>query len=103
MELGAEVSFNRKRRSVEINGWVLGVLVVMPNKQKRRQVWPIVRTRVGDCDLLLIVQVNARGGCLNYYLLPSNERWNFPGTLYGRPSATKYRITEVECLALMRV
>lgn len=103
MDLGAEVSFNRKRRSVEINGWMLGVLVVMPSKQKRRLVWPIVRTRVDNCDLLLIVQVNARGRCLNCYLLPSNERWNFPGTLYGDPpSATKYRITDLECLALLR-
>jgi hypothetical protein len=102
-ELGANVSFNKKSRSIAINGWVLGVLVVVPNRQKRRVVWPIVR--VGNCDLLLIVRVNARGRCLNNYLLQSNERWSLPGTLYARdpPSVTKYQIADLDCLALLRI
>lgn len=53
----------------------------------------------------LPISVNARGRCLDYYLLPSSERSNFPVMLYGRdpPCATKYRITDLDCLALLRV
>ena len=104
MELGADVCFNRKVRVIRINNWFLGVLVVVPVKKMKRSIWPIVKSRLMDCDLLLILRVSSTGRCLDTYLVPSGLRDSFPGTLYGYdPVATQYRLSDLTQLALLRV
>ena len=70
-----------------------------------RTVWPIVKLRLVDCDLLLIVRVDSGGNCLDYHLLPSPQRYSFLGTLYGfrQNNASQYLIKGLSQLALLHL
>ena len=103
-ELGAKVQFNKKARRIVVNNWILGVLVVLPVKKKKRLIWPVVKSRLMDCDLLMIVRVNSTGRCLGLYQVPSDQRNSFPGTLYGAGSVeARFQVHDVMPLALLRM
>lgn len=103
-DLGALVHFNKKMRLINVNNWTLGVLVVVPVKKMRRLIWPVVKSRLMGCDLLLVVRVSSRGRCLGLYLVPSEHRDRFPGTMYeGDTSLANFQINDVSQIALLRI